>query len=173
VATFAVMKIVSFPFAEMVITPIGFMLIKATKDHIHEVSFIEQADVFNHTVNPSALTEQCKNQLLEYFNGTRTQFDLPLFLDGTDFQKNTWELIQQISYGDTMSYLQLAQLSGDEKNTRAVANANGKNKLAILIPCHRIIGNDGKLTGYAWGLKRKQFLIDFEQKNAGKKLTLF
>lgn len=149
------------------------MLIKATQTHVHEISFIENEHTDDWPVHPSPLTENAKQQLNEYFNGTRMQFELPLLQEGTDFQQSVWEMLLKVPYGETISYLQLAKKMGDEKTIRAVANANGKNKLALLVPCHRIIGSDGSLTGYAWGLKRKQLLLDLEAKKAGKKLTLF
>ena len=101
-------------------------------------------------------------QLNEYFEGKRTQFDLQLNPEGTDFQKKVWNLLQTIPYGKTMSYLQLSQQLGDVKAIRAVANANGRNPIWIIIPCHRVIGSNGSLTGYAGGLQRKQWLLDHE-----------
>ncbi|MGV8813386.1 MAG: methylated-DNA--[protein]-cysteine S-methyltransferase [Gelidibacter sp.] len=106
--------------------------------------------------------EDCARQLNEYFEGIRTQFDLQLNPEGTEFQKNVWNLLQTIPYGKTISYLQLSQQLGDVKAIRAVANANGKNPLWIVVPCHRVIGSDGSLTGYAGGLQRKQWLLEHE-----------
>ncbi|MES2690450.1 MAG: methylated-DNA--[protein]-cysteine S-methyltransferase [Bacteroidota bacterium] len=167
------MKIVSYPFIDIVQTPVGLMLVKATQTHIHEISFIEKEEVNAISIHASALTGAVKTQLEEYFSGERTHFDLPFSQEGTAFQQSVWEMLLQIPFGETTSYLQLAIKMGDEKTIRAVANANGKNKLALVIPCHRVIGSDGALTGYAWGLKRKQLLLDFEGKTSGKKLTLF
>jgi methylated-DNA-[protein]-cysteine S-methyltransferase len=167
------MKIVSFPFIDIADTPIGSVLIKATQDHIREVGFIEQDDVLSMKISSSPLTESCRQQLSEYFEGKRSRFELPLQQEGTAFQQKIWELLDQLGYGESISYLQLARMSGDEKNIRAVANANARNKIALLVPCHRVIGAGGKLTGYAWGLKRKQFLLDLEARSSGKKLSLF
>lgn len=167
------MKIVSFPFIDVVSTPAGFVVIKATRDHIHEIAFAEPGELSELRTNPGPLTEACKQQLAEYFEGRRTCFELPLQQEGTVFQQHIWELLHTIGYGDRISYLQLARLSGDEKNIRAAASANGRNKLAILVPCHRVVGTNGKLTGYAWGLQRKQLLLDLEAKHSGKTLTLF
>ena len=93
--------------------------------------------------------------------------------EGTAFQQQVWEQILLVPYGETISYLELAQKFNDENLVRAVASANAKNRLAIVVPCHRIVATNGKLTGYAWGLKRKSVLLDFEAKNSGKKLSLF
>jgi len=110
-------------------------------------------------------------QLQEYFDGERQQFDLNLNPEGTAFQKKVWEALQHIPYGKTMTYLGLSQRLGDVKAIRAVANANGKNPLWIIVPCHRVIGSDGSLTGYAGGLHRKQWLLEHE--SPYKQQTLF
>lgn len=164
------MKIVAFPFVDVFVSPIGKMVIKATKTHIHQIYF---DDEFSSTITESTLTKKAKLQLAEYFDGKRLLFDLPLTQEGTDFQKQVWEQLLQIPFGQTCSYLELALKFNDENLVRAVAGANAKNKLAIVVPCHRIIATDGKLTGYAWGLKRKSWLLDFEAKSSGKKLSLF
>lgn len=106
--------------------------------------------------------QDCVYQLQEYFEGNRKSFNLKLNPTGTDFQKNIWRLLQTIPFGKTMSYLDLSKQFGDVKAIRAVANANGKNPLWIVIPCHRVIGSDGSLTGYAGGLQRKKWLIEHE-----------
>ena len=115
--------------------------------------------------------EDCVIQLQEYFNGKRVQFDLKLNPEGSDFQKTVWNALVKIQYGKTMSYLELSKQLGDVKAIRAVANANGKNPLWIVVPCHRVIGTDGSLTGYAGGLHRKQWLLDHE--SPYKQQTLF
>jgi len=102
-------------------------------------------------------------QLDEYFNKQRTEFELPLILAGTDFQKQIWQALQTIPYGQTVSYLELAKKLGKPKAVRAVANANAANALSIIIPCHRIIGNNGQLVGYAGGLETKKALLKQEQ----------
>lgn len=167
---FCAMKIVAFPFINVVQTTLGKLVIKATQTHIHQVYF---DDDYTTPINSSPLTQLCSQQITEYFTGTRQVFDLPLQFDGTTFQQQVWQELLQIQYGTTLSYLTLAQKFNDENLVRAVANANAKNKFAVLIPCHRVIATDGKLTGYAWGLKRKRWLIDFEAKQAGTKLSLF
>jgi len=106
--------------------------------------------------------EDCVMQLNEYFEGKRKNFNLKLNPQGTSFQTKVWKQLEQIPFGKTVSYLELSKQLGDVKAIRAVANANGKNPLWIIIPCHRVIGSDGSLTGYAGGLYRKQWLLEHE-----------
>ncbi|NND94283.1 MAG: methylated-DNA--[protein]-cysteine S-methyltransferase [Flavobacteriales bacterium] len=106
--------------------------------------------------------ENLRAQLEEYFEGYRTTFDIPTNPQGTDFQKRVWEMLQEIDFNTTCSYQDLAERYGDVKAIRAIASANGSNPIAILIPCHRVVGSDGSLTGYAGGLWRKEFLLDLE-----------
>src|SRR5690606_31148847 len=110
-------------------------------------------------------------QLGEYFSGSRTRFSFKIAPEGTDFQKKVWQQLQQIPFGQTISYLELSRTLGDVKAIRAVASANGKNPLWIVIPCHRVIGTDGSLTGYAGGLWRKKWLLEHE--NPPKQTSLF
>lgn len=124
--------------------------------------------------NDTEIIEETKQQLAQYFEGERTEFDLPIRTIGTDFQKEVWIALQQIPFGETRSYLQLSQELGNPKAIRAVAAANGANALSIVIPCHRIIGSNGELTGYAGGLNAKKKLLELENpriKNA--QLDLF
>lgn len=107
-----------------------------------------------------------EEQTNAYFSGTRKEFDLPLQLLGTPFQKSVWEDLLAIPYGQTRSYKQQALALGHEKAVRAIANANGQNSIGIIIPCHRVIGSDGGLTGYGGGLVYKKWLLDHEQKNS-------
>ncbi|MEZ4938796.1 MAG: methylated-DNA--[protein]-cysteine S-methyltransferase [Crocinitomicaceae bacterium] len=106
--------------------------------------------------------ENCRNQLEEYFSGDRKEFDLPLLFVGTDFQKRVWQELRNIPFGKTETYLSLSKKMGDVKAIRAVASANGANAISILVPCHRIIGTDGKLIGYAGGLPAKKKLLELE-----------
>lgn len=108
-----------------------------------------------------------QQQVDEYFSGRRQNFDLPLLLTGTLFQQKVWEALHTIPYGSTRSYMQQTKVLGDEKAIRAVARANGENCLAIIVPCHRVVGSDGSLTGYAGGLKAKKWLLEHEAKHAG------
>lgn len=110
---------------------------------------------------PTAITETIK-QLSEYFAGTRTRFELPLHLTGTEFQLQVWDALREIPYGSTVSYRDIADRIGRRKSVRAVANAIGANPIAIIIPCHRVIGSDGSLTGYAGGIEIKRRLLALE-----------
>jgi methylated-DNA-[protein]-cysteine S-methyltransferase len=110
------------------------------------------------------LLNQCIAQLDEYFVGKRKTFDIPIQQEGTDFQQRVWKELQNIRFGKTISYLQLAQRLGDVKSIRAAASANGRNKLNIIVPCHRVIGSNGSLTGYGGGLPRKKWLLDHESR---------
>ena len=121
----------------------------------------------------SEVIQECKNQLTEYLEGTRESFDIPLLLIGTDFQKRVWEVLMQVPYSTTSSYLELSKILGDAKAVRAVATANGANAIAIIIPCHRIIGTDGSLVGYAGGLSTKKKLLDLEGALNKNQLSLF
>lgn len=116
---------------------------------------------------------QCIEQLIQYFNGERRVFDLPLSQDGSVFQQETWNQLMTIPFGKTISYIQLAIKTGDPKATRAVANANGKNNIAIIVPCHRVIGTNRALIGYSGGLWRKKWLLEHEMKVAYGVQTLF
>ena len=120
--------------------------------------------------------QQAHDQLVDYFSGFRKDFTFPMTPAGTPFQRRVWDALLTVSFGKTCSYLSLARQLGDEKAIRAVAAANGRNPLAIVVPCHRVIGSDGSLTGYAGGLWRKQWLLEHEgsrQKEHAGQLTLF
>lgn len=127
-----------------------------------QADFVEQDD---------ELLQNTREQLDEYFAGERRAFELPLLTVGTDFQKSVWQALQQIAYGETASYLELAKTIGNEKAVRAVANANGANAIALVIPCHRIIGSNGQLVGYAGGLPAKEKLLRLE--GASQNASLF
>ena len=116
---------------------------------------------------------QCIEQLIQYFGGERRFFDLPLNQEGTPFQKQVWSELTSIPFGKTISYIELAIKTGDPKATRAVAAANGKNNIAIIVPCHRVIGADKTLVGYGGGLWRKKWLLEHEMKIAHGVQTLF
>ena len=150
-------------------SPLGCTEISGDADGISSISILNSEEKVTEII-PVGL-EDCVQQLHEYFEGKRTAFDLQLNPEGTDFQKKVWSELQNIPYGKTISYLQLSQQIGDIKAIRAVANANGKNPLWIVIPCHRVIGNNGKLVGYAGGLHRKQWLLEHE--NPYKQQSLF
>lgn len=117
----------------------------------------------------AALFDEARRQLDAYFAGDLLQFDLPLAPRGTDFQQHVWQLLRQIPYGTTISYGELARRVGDPNASRAVGAANGKNPISIIVPCHRVIGADGKLTGFGGGLGTKRTLLELEQQH----VTLF
>ncbi|MFK7781733.1 methylated-DNA--[protein]-cysteine S-methyltransferase [Psychroserpens sp.] len=141
-------------------SPLGYTKIVGDEHGISQVTVLNSEEKETDII-PVQL-EDCVMQLQEYFEGNRTKFDLKLNPEGTIFQKNVWTQLEQILYGKTVSYLELSKQLGDVKAIRAVANANGKNPLWIIIPCHRVIGSDGSLTGYAGGLHRKQWLLEHE-----------
>ena len=113
-------------------------------------------------VEETALLAEAKRQLQEYFEGKRRKFELPLSLYGTEFQKKDWQALLQISYGETRSYGEIARAIGCPRGSRAVGMANRSNPIAIIVPCHRIVGSDGSLTGYAAGVERKRWLLELE-----------
>ncbi len=123
--------------------------------------------------NTSDIIEKTKEQLHEYFAKKRTKFDLDLLLIGTDFQKQVWLELQKIPFGKTYSYLELSKKINNEKAVRAVASANGANAISIIIPCHRIVGSNGKLVGYAGGIPAKKKLLELEGVCINNQLRLF
>jgi methylated-DNA-[protein]-cysteine S-methyltransferase len=141
-------------------SPLGFTKIMGDEDGIASISILNSEEKITDII-PIEL-EDCVFQLNEYFEGTRKQFRLKLNPEGTEFQKKVWKLLEEIPYSKTISYLELSKQLGDIKAIRAVANANAKNPLWIVVPCHRVIGSDGSLTGYAGGLQRKQWLLEHE-----------
>ncbi|HYM20804.1 MAG TPA: methylated-DNA--[protein]-cysteine S-methyltransferase [Candidatus Kapabacteria bacterium] len=143
-------------------SPLGTILITANDEAITSIWF-EESEVIS--TSSSKLIDEAVKQLMEYFSGIRKTFDLPLAPDGTEFQKKVWNSLLDIPYGKTVSYLDVSRKIGDEKAIRAVGMANGKNPISIVIPCHRVIGSDGKLTGYGGGLWRKEWLLRHERKD--------
>ncbi|MEP2770649.1 MAG: methylated-DNA--[protein]-cysteine S-methyltransferase [Fulvivirga sp.] len=145
----------------------GICLVEFTDRRMLETEFKDLRKRLNAVILPGSNEhlEQLQQQMNEYFNGQRKDFDLALHTPGTDFQNTVWKILQSIPYGETRSYQEQANKLGKPKAVRAVASANGYNRLAIVIPCHRVIGSDGSLTGYAGGLARKQWLLEFEKSN--------
>lgn len=150
-------------------TPIGTARIVGDTDGISSVTVIDN-DVESSSEIPECL-QDCVNQLDEYFNKKRTSFNLKLNPQGTEFQKQVWRSLQLIPYGKTWSYLEQSEELGDVNAIRAVAHANAKNPLWIIIPCHRVVGSDGSLTGYSGGLWRKRWLLEHE--NPPQQQSLF
>lgn len=141
-------------------SPLGFTQITGDTDGISSITVLNSEEKLTDII-PESL-QDCVYQLNEYFEGNRQRFDLTLNPEGTIFQKTVWDALSKIPYGKTVSYLELSRKLGDVKAIRAVANANGKNPLWIVVPCHRVIGSDGSLTGYAGGLHRKKWLLEHE-----------
>ncbi|WP_237276647.1 methylated-DNA--[protein]-cysteine S-methyltransferase [Tenacibaculum ovolyticum] len=156
-------------------TPIGTAKIVGNENGIQSVSVLD--DDFStplqitKTKNTPICLQNCVTQLEEYFAGTRTVFDLKLNPQGTDFQQTVWNELLNISFGKSSTYLEQTKQIGDPKAIRAVASANGKNPIWIIIPCHRVIGSNGSLTGYAGGIWRKKWLLEHE--SGCKQQTLF
>ncbi|MFM6994994.1 MAG: methylated-DNA--[protein]-cysteine S-methyltransferase [Sediminibacterium sp.] len=162
-------------FEHIYTSPIGRIKIVADVDCIHAITFLEDASMTSNPENldSPAVIHQCIDELIEYFNGSRTQFTVPIHQEGTDFQQKVWKELYEVPFAKTMSYAELAKKLGDPKVIRAAASANGKNKIAIIVPCHRIIGSDRNLTGYAWGLPRKKWLLQHEFRMGLGVQTLF
>ncbi len=151
-------------------SPVGRLVLTSNDTHLKSLTFSdEQIEVSEYL--PEIL-QKTAAQLAEYFAGIRCQFDLDLDPDGTEFQKRVWQQLLQVPYGTTKSYRDIAVELGSTLNTRAVGTANGRNPIAIVVPCHRIIGHDGKLIGYAGGLDRKKWLLLHEAQHTKQK-TLF
>jgi methylated-DNA-[protein]-cysteine S-methyltransferase len=145
-------------------SPIGLIEIRGTENSIKSVLFTDSA---SRNSNPNSYLELCSKQLQEYFAGIRRDFNLKLDPDGTEFQKKVWDILLTVSYGTTKSYSWQSRELKNPAALRAIAAANGQNKIPIIIPCHRIIGSTGTLVGYAGGLWRKRWLLEHEEKFSG------
>jgi methylated-DNA-[protein]-cysteine S-methyltransferase len=154
-------------------SPIGWLELGVESDKLVFLKFQDGSDDYLESQNPSRFCRECINQLSDYFEGKSMQIELPVKLVGTDFQQQVWTELRKIPYGETISYETLSKRIGNLKAIRAVATANGSNPLHLLIPCHRVIGKNGQLTGYAGGLWRKQWLLEHEAKISGRGLFLF
>ena len=140
-------------------SPLGITKIVGDEKGIIEISVLSEGEI---TIEIPTNLQKCIFQLREYFEGQRNHFDFKLNPQGTDFQQKVWRELLNIPYGKTLSYLELSKKLGDVKAIRAVASANGRNPLWIVVPCHRVIGTNGSLTGYAGGLWRKKWLLEHE-----------
>ena len=149
-------------------TPIGKLLIAGDRDTVRRIDFPNHGEprrpVAGWVESSTGALEEAARQLREYFSGSRKGFDLPLAPEGTDFQRTVWRELQNIPYGRTISYGELARRIGNSKASRAVGAANGSNPIPIVIPCHRVIGANGKLTGFGGGLPVKQKLLALESR---------
>ncbi|MEH6512081.1 methylated-DNA--[protein]-cysteine S-methyltransferase [Maribacter arcticus] len=150
-------------------TPLGITKITGSSEGLSSIIVLDSEEPLTDVI-PESL-EDAVYQLNEYFEGIRTEFQLDLNPEGTEFQKKVWLELQNIPYGRTASYMELSKLIGDPKAIRAVGAANGRNPLWIVVPCHRVIGSDGSLTGYAGGLHRKKWLLEHESPH--KQQSLF
>jgi methylated-DNA-[protein]-cysteine S-methyltransferase len=148
-------------YIDFIATPLGTLEIKASQLGVSSVIFSDLAlDDQQRTQNK--ITNSCKQQLEEYFSGQRKKFDLPLDQQGTIFQKSVWACLLKIPFGQAASYQDIATMLENPRAVRAVGAANGKNPISIIVPCHRIIGSNKTLTGYAGGLERKSWLLKHE-----------
>ncbi len=155
----------------MITSPLGNILLEADSKGITIVNFSWLENVPTETTN--SILNQCAQELNEYFVDKRMFFTVPLSLNGTNFQMRVWEELQNIPFGTTSTYFKMAKQLGDEKVIRAAASANGKNPIAIIVPCHRVIGTNGDLVGYAGGLDKKKWLLEHEGALNKDQLKLF
>ncbi|MCQ2479502.1 MAG: methylated-DNA--[protein]-cysteine S-methyltransferase [Clostridia bacterium] len=147
-------------FIEKVQTDIGTLTLTADENALLRVDFGDTGE----KVNGNPITQLAKREIELYFEGKLKNFTVPYRLDGTDFQKKVWQALAEIPYGEAVSYQFIAQKIGNPKGCRAVGMANNKNKLPIIVPCHRVVGKNGTLTGYAGGLSIKEKLLEIEKK---------
>ena len=155
-------------------SPIGLLRIRGTVQYISEITFHDRIDIDeneNRELYPSML--QCMEQLIEYFQGQRRVFEVPINQEGSPFQQKVWYELMNIRFGTTINYLEFAKRLGDPKCIRAAASANGKNNIAIIVPCHRVIGSNNDLVGYMAGKWRKKWLLELEKKAVHGVQTLF
>ncbi len=143
-------------------TPLGIAKITGDNEGVAEIKIEDQNIEFQENNDLPDTILQAKSQLREYFEKKRKNFDFKINPQGTQFQKKVWKALLEIPFGKTSSYMELSKKLGDPKAIRAVASANGKNPLWVVVPCHRVIGSDGSLTGYAGGLNRKKWLLELE-----------
>ena len=146
-------------------SPIGVITLCSDRDHIIGLALEEERHPRDRSAaiaGPTAVLLEAERQIQEYFEGARQSFDIPLRPQGTDFQEQVWQQLLAIPFGQTISYLELARRIGNEKAVRAVAMANGRNPIGLIIPCHRVIGSNGDLSGYGGGLARKEYLLKHE-----------
>ncbi len=155
-------------------SPVGMLKIGGTDHYIAELSFIDNNNPVTHgEPGISEVMHQCTEELIEFFNGKRKEFDIPVHQEGTVFQQRVWGELLNIPFGKTLSYLDLSKRLGDVKVVRAAASTNGKNKICIIVPCHRVIGSDKSLIGYSGGLWRKKWLLQHEFRILHGVQTLF
>ena len=152
-------------------SPVGDLTLLATEKGLAGVYFEERC-LEDWTLGESLLLEQAKEELGEYFSGERTEFSLPYDVVGTDFQRSVWKALQSVKYGERVSYREIAEKIENPPAVRAVGLANGANPISIIVPCHRVIGANGSLTGYGGGLERKKLLLALEEGFSGEHFQL-
>jgi len=152
-------------------SPIGQLKITADEKSVNSILFVFP-DTKMDPENSNEVLEICKQQINEYFSGERKEFDVNISQDGTEFQQQVWDELIKIPHGKTVSYNYIAEKVGGRNMMRAVGSANGKNLISIIVPCHRVIGSDGKLTGYAGGMWRKEWLLKHEDKYSSEERQL-
>ena len=160
-------------FTDYIDSPVGLIEIQASRKGLTRVEFTQTEE---NQIHRNAITTRCKQQLQQYFDCERSKFDLPLDQQGTAFQKSIWNCLLTIPFGQTVCYGDIADMVNNRKAVRAVGAANGKNPIAIIVPCHRVIGANQTLTGYAGGLERKAWLLKHEGarfKNSGDSQNSF
>jgi methylated-DNA-[protein]-cysteine S-methyltransferase len=146
-------------FVDYLNTPLGTIECVSSEQGLRHVIFCGEQIT---SVKPNKITHLCIEQLCEYFQGSRSTFSVPLDPIGTDFQRQVWQCLNDIPYGETRTYLDIAQRVGCSKGAQAVGGANSRNPISIIVPCHRVIARSGKLTGYAGGIERKLWLLEHE-----------
>jgi len=156
-------------------SPIGALKMVSSNHCIQQLTFVDNSELANNDTEQTMpdVIHQCMEELIEYFAGKRRSFTVAIDQDGTEFQQKVWKELYELPFGKTLSYGDLAKKMGDPNLVRAAASANAKNKVAIIIPCHRIIGSDRSLVGYAWGKTRKKWLLQHEFRLALGVQTLF
>ena len=153
---------------QKIVTPVGVLYVVADTKNLRAVIFEKNWNIFkkkfeNLYQKESKIISLTQKQLYEYFDGKRTTFSIPLLLEGTEFQRKVWKALEKIPFGETKSYKDQALLVKSPKAVRAVGRTNGLNPICIILPCHRVIGSDGSLTGYGGGMKVKKFLLRLEK----------
>jgi len=146
-------------YTDYIKSPLGVLEIRASSEGVTHVLFTTSK---KSEINTNEITHRCKQQLNEYFSGKRKTFELPLDQVGSEFQKSVWSCLIQIPFGETVSYIDIANMMDKHNAARAVGGANGRNPISIIVPCHRVIGNNGILNGYAGGIERKLWLLNHE-----------
>ena len=154
-------------------SPVGLLKVGGTDQYISEITFIDNEADIEQVVSSNQLLTAAVEQLIEYFNGKRRSFTMPIHQNGTEFQGKVWGELLNIDFGKTINYMDLAKRLGNPKAIRAAASTNGKNKICIVVPCHRVIGTNLGLVGYAGSLWRKKWLLSHENKIANGVQTLF